>query len=448
MGLVIPSRRDVVAALQSYVRSALPELDPTTERRSYIGGQVKSLGSALHDWYVALKRYGDNEPFPQTASRPFLTGGWWVDITKLKPNPAAPAQGTVALPGTHGTTIPAATAFSSGGTTYTTDRSAVIVTQSLRANSLTRDGSTAIFETIEPHHLATGMSVAISGAIETGYNGTVGITVTAENEFTFPLTSSPATPATGDPIVTATWAIVPVTATVTGPETNRDAGSNFTSATSIPGFLGVATAIWGGVGGGADVESTDSFRARMIEALGTDFGMFSAAEIKIVAKAVPGVTRVWVREATLDATNGVAEGQVKIAFMRDNDANPFPSSQEVQAVKDVIVANIMPAHTAEEDVIVQSPDPLVVDFVFSSLSPNTASMRRAIQASLQQFFAEAVTYATDIPEDAYRCAIWDTWDREAQARLKSFALSSPTTDITVGLNELPRLGTITFPDPV
>ena len=448
MGLVIPTRRDVVAALQSYVRSYLPELDPTTSRRSFIGGQVKSTASALHDWYVALKRYGDHEPFPQSASRPFLTGGWWVDITKLKPNPAAPAQGTVALPGTHGTIIPAATSFSSGGTTYTTDRSAVIVTQGLRAASLTRDGSTAIYETIEPHNLASGMVVTVSEAIETGFNGTFGIKVTADNEFTYTLVSSPSSPATGSPLATATWGIVPVTATVTGPETNRDAGADLVSSTTISGFAGVATAIWGGIGGGADVETTDSFRARTIEALGTDFGMFSAAEIKIVAKTVPGVTRVWVREATLGATNGVAEGQVKIAFMRDSDANPFPSAQEVAAVKAVIVSSIMPAHTAEEDVIVQSPDTLTVDFVFSALSPNTGSMRRAIQASLQQFFSEAVDYSTDIPEDAYRCAIFDTWDREAQTKLKSFALSSPTADIAVGLNELPRLGTITFPDPV
>ena len=89
MPLNIPARRDVVGATQAYVREGLPELDPSTERRSFIGGLVKSLSSALHDFYVALKRYGDNEPFPQRASRAFLLSGWWVDITGLTLNPAA-----------------------------------------------------------------------------------------------------------------------------------------------------------------------------------------------------------------------------------------------------------------------------------------------------------------------------------------------------------------------
>jgi hypothetical protein len=201
MGLKIPARRDVVAALQSYVRTYLPELDPSTERRSYIGGKVKSLGSALHDWYVALKRYADNEPFPQTASRPFLLNGWWRDITKLNPNAAAPARGTVVLLGTTGTIIDAGTLLDANGVSYSMDRSATIVTQSLRAISLTRNGSVAIFETSEPHHLATGMTVTISGATQAEYNGSFEITATADNELTYVITGTPATPATGTPLL-------------------------------------------------------------------------------------------------------------------------------------------------------------------------------------------------------------------------------------------------------
>ncbi len=448
MGLIIPGRRDVIASLQSYVRSYLPELDPSTERRSYIGGKVKSLGSALHDWYVALKRYGDNEPFPQTASRPFLFGGWWRDITKLDPNPAAPSRGTVVITGTSGTIIPINSQFSANNQTYITDRSATIVTQSLRANSLTRSGSTAIFETVEPHHLATGQSLTISGADQVEYNVTAAITVTAADEFTYQISGSPATTATGSPLVSGVWGNADLTATATGPSGNIDAGGTLSSNLSIAGFDSRALVTFGGLGGGTEVETTDSYRARIIEALGTDFGMFSALEIKIVAKTVPGVTRVWVRQATLGATNGVAEGQVKIAFMRDKDANPFPSAQEVAAVKKVIVDNIMPAHTAEEDVILMSPDPKVIDITLTSITPDTASMRRSISASLTQFFQEAVDYATDVQLDAIRCAIFDTYDREGQTGLRAMVMTAPAATIAVGLNEMPRLGTITFPVPI
>ena len=72
----------------------LPNLDPTPARRSKIGAWVKSLASALFDWYVALKDYGDHEPFPQTARGDFLYNGWWRPLTKLNPIPAAPSRGS------------------------------------------------------------------------------------------------------------------------------------------------------------------------------------------------------------------------------------------------------------------------------------------------------------------------------------------------------------------
>jgi uncharacterized phage protein gp47/JayE len=445
MPLNIPARRDVVGATQAYVRSNLPELDPSTERRSFIGGLVKSLSSALHDWYVALKRYADNEPFPQTASKDFLYAGWWRDITGLSPNPAAASSGTILIEGTHGTIVPPGSALASGNNTYVTVSGATIVTQSLAISSLTRSGSTAVVETTAAdHNLATGMSVTISGASQSGYNVTALITVTADNEFTYDLgATTPTSPATGSPILTATWGNAEITCDVTGEQGNLGAGATVTFANTISGVVGTARVTFGTIGGGAAAESVESYRARILEALGTDFGMFSAAEIKIVAKTVPGVTRVWVREASLFGTNGVNEGQVVIAFMRDNDANPFPSSSETAAVKRVIVENLMPAHTAEEDVSVLSPTPLAVD-IEVQIVPDTPSMRRAVRASLAAFFAEGVDFGTDVPHNSIICAINDTYDRESRRKLASFTLNTPSVDVTVSGTELPVLGDVEF----
>lgn len=446
MSLSIPSRREIVAALQSYVRADLPELDPTTGRRSFIGGLVKSLGSALHDFYVKLKRYADSEPFPQTASKPFLMAGWWRDITKLDPNPAAAAAGRVVITGTSGTILDAGSGISGSGADYTTTQSAVVVTQSLVASSLTRSGTTAIFETGEPHYLASGMTVTISGATQTEYNVTAVITVTAANELTFQVAGSPVTPATGTPKLSASWANVDIVCTTAGPNGNVDAGQSLSIDSPPAGLATEARVTFGAIAGGTDAESVEAYRARVLKALGTDFGTFTGDEIEIIAKSVPGVTRVFVRKATLDASNGVAEGQVRVAFMRDGDANPFPSAQEVTTVKDKILLLAMPAHTAGEDVIVESPTPLPVAVTFTSITPNTASMRRAIQAKLAQFFREGVAFGATVTEDEYRCAIKDTYDREAGTALRAFALSTPTGDIAVAANEMPTLGTITFPN--
>lgn len=445
MPLQIPNRQRVVAGLQGYSREALPELDPSTSRRSFIGGLIKSVASALHDWYVALKRYADNEPFPQRASSPFLRNGWWRDVTKLAPYDASPATGRVVITGTDGTIIPAGTEMVGSNVAYRVETSTAIVAQSLNAASLTRSGSTAIFETTGEHFLASGMSVTISGATQTDYNGTRTITVTAANEFTFDLGDvTPATPATGTPVASATWAVAEIIADQTGQATNLDAGSTLSISNPPSGADAQAVVTFGEIGGGSDAETTESYRSRILKALGTDFGMFTADEIEIVAKSVPGVTRVWVRKATLDGTNGVYDGQVKIAFMRDLDANPYPSSSEVEVVREKIHDMIMPANTAPEDVMVASPDKMEVDIEIDSLVPNTASMRRAVVARLEQFFGESVEYATDIPRDAILCAIRETYDREGRAKVSSFTLSAPSVDVTVGANELPALGEVTF----
>lgn len=445
MPLQIPTRSAVVAAFQGYVREALPELDPSTSRRSFIGGLVKSTASALHDWYVALKRYADNEPFPQRASSSFLRSGWWRDVTKLAPYEASAASGRVVITGTAGTIIPAGTEMTGSNVLYRVESSTAITAQSLNASSLTRSGSTATFETATPHFLATGMTVAVSGATETGYNGSWTITVTADNEFTFDLGAlMPTTPATGTPIASATWAVAEIVSDTTGFSTNLDAGSTLSLSSPPAGASAQALVTFGEIGGGSDAETTESYRARILKALGTDFGMFTADEIEIVAKSVPGVTRVWVRKATLNGTNGVYDGQVKIAFMRDNDSNPFPSSFEVETVRDKIHDMIRPAHTAEDDIVVEAPVKLTVDIEIDALLPNTASMKRAIIARLEQFFAESVEYGTDIPSDAILCAIRETYDREGRAKITSFTLTDPAIDVAVGNNEIPALGEVTF----
>lgn len=67
--------------------------------------------------------------------------------------------------------------------------------------SITRAGATATVTTTANHYLRTGESVLIAGATQTEYNGTFTITRTASNTFTYTVSGTPATPATG----TITW---------------------------------------------------------------------------------------------------------------------------------------------------------------------------------------------------------------------------------------------------
>jgi uncharacterized phage protein gp47/JayE len=440
----IPTRAHISRSLQTYVRAELPGLDPTPERRSKVGAWSKSLASALFDWYVALADYANHEPYPQTARGAFLFNGWWRPLTKLNPIPATGSRGTVAFVGTLGTTIPKDARLSGNGVTYTVENATAIVAQPVSLTSLTYSASkgVCIVETAGAHLLATGLSVTISGATPAAYNGTFTITATDDNELTYTPTTVPSAPAATGGTLTATWAAATVTAGTIGQRTNLT--GTLTMSDTITGVQSTCYATFGGIQGGSDTETAEAYRGRILKALGTDFGAFTGDEIEIVAKSVPGVTRVFVRKASLFGENGVNEGQVKIAFLRDNDANPFPSAQEIADVKAAIVANCMTGNTASEDVIVISPTPHVINFHFTSIAPNTVSMRAAITAQLTQFFDEGVSFGQSIPTLAYGCAIAATYDGDRRQKLGSFVLTTPVGDITIGTDEFPVLGAVTF----
>jgi len=130
--------------------------------------------------------------------------------------------------------------------------------------------------------------------------------------------------------------------------------------------------------------------------------------------------------------------------MRDNDTNPIPDSSEVAEVKAIIDDTIKPANTDTLSVIVLAPDPIPTDFTFSAISPDTSTMRTAIEDSLRQFFAEGTLVGVSIVEEAYNAAIFNTVDLVTGERLISFTLTTPTADITIAAGEIGTLGNVTF----
>jgi hypothetical protein len=67
-------------------------------------------------------------------------------------------------------------------------------------STITRSGSTATLTTLSAHGLSTGDQVWVSGATQTEYNGLFTITVTDTTHYTYAVTGTPATPATGSPV--------------------------------------------------------------------------------------------------------------------------------------------------------------------------------------------------------------------------------------------------------
>ena len=86
----------------------------------------------------------------------------------------------------------------------TADTTISSLTGAQSVSSITRSGSTATVTTGSAHNLVTGAEITMSGATQTEYNVTAIVTVTGPTTFTYTVSGSPATPATGSPVYTVT----------------------------------------------------------------------------------------------------------------------------------------------------------------------------------------------------------------------------------------------------
>lgn len=141
-------------------------------------------------------------------------------------------------------------------------------------------------------------------------------------------------------------------------------------------------------------------------------------------------------------STGGAAGQVRVYFMKDNATDPIPNAVDIAAVQALVEA-IRPAHVHPLDAIVSAPVPILRNFVFTALSPNTAAMQQAITQSLEAVFKEDTQVSTNLPSASYISAIWQTVDSTG-AVVNSFTLSS-TADVVVSNGGIATLGTVTYP---
>ena len=384
---------DVFLALQEF--NAKPAL-----RNSWLNAMIVGYSNRVFDFYFALQRAA-LEALPDTAITNLER---WAAIWRVTRTAGVPSSGNVVVTGTLGSTVPASSILEAGGGIEYRSRTAVAITaKNISISSVTRSGATAT-ATSTAHGLASNVPVTISGAVETEYNVTnAEITVVDADTFTYQITGTPTTPATGTIEGDFESAVITVDSVTFSDENDQvlDAELNF-SAPAI-GINEITQVDAGGLGGGVTQETVAQLRERLLDRIQNPVANFNVAKITAEAKTVAGVTRVFVLEAT------PTEGEVEIYFMRDNDVDPIPNGAEVAAV-DTVIQTIRPANTASADVNVLAPTGTSTAFTLSALSPNTDTMKTAISASLRQLFAERTDLATNVTEDAYRSAIFNTVD--------------------------------------
>jgi uncharacterized phage protein gp47/JayE len=324
------------------------------------------------------------------------------------------------------------------GRQYTNTALATIANQTPAVTSITRSGTTAtLTSTGIGLLLSDNVNVTVTGAVETDYN-VVGatITVASDDTITYEVSGSPSTPATGSPAVSFDVALLSVESVDFLEDADADPLAAFTLEAPLVGVEETVKANNAGLTGGLDRETDEALRVRLLDRIQNPVAHFNVADIQQLALTVAGVTRVFVLEIT------PAAGQVTVYFMRDLDATgAIPDGAEVTAVKTVL-DTIRPANTDPEDLIVLAPTAAPADFDFDSLLPFTTSMRAAVIASLEDFFAARTTLGTPVSQDEYRSAIFNTVDTTNGDIVASFALNTPAGPIPVSSGEIATLGNV------
>ena len=440
MGLSLPAKAEtVVLRSKTDMERLLPGSDPFLPN-SALGAMVTANAHRVFDVYTQL-RLLETLLMPDTTDQIFAER--WGAIYGQQLTPATKSTGRVIATGAPASNIPIGTIFATqSGVQYISTATADISANSISVLSITRVGSIATAVCASEHMLSNAVSVTISGAVETEYNGAKIVTVVDAFSFIFEVSGAPITPASGTISIAYNSAPINVQSvdfqnTQNSVNVNLSPGAALVLQSPLVGVDNTALTDYAGIAGGTDTETYENLRNRTLDRIQNPVAHFSVSDIISKAKEEPGVTRVFVSPIT------PALGQVTIYFMRDNDDDPIPSPGEVASTKARIMT-IAPATTSAADVFVLAPTANPQNFVFTSVTPNTPGIRSAIVANLAQFFAENTVVNEGVDQDAYRSAIKNTIDPASGDIVLDFVLSSPIGDVPASAGFIPTFVGATF----
>jgi uncharacterized phage protein gp47/JayE len=256
----------------------------------------------------------------------------------------------------------------------------------------------------------------------------------------------------------------PILAQAPGAAGDMDAGTPLALATPIAGVQGAVVAAAPAVGG-ADMETDDALRTRMLYRYRAPPQGGAQADYVEWATAVPGVTRAWcnphgagagtvVVYAMLDQVRGSSASSVSaqpITGAPDESAHGgFPQgtngvaaaeTRDFAATGDqLLIANALyPLRPVTALVYVCAPTPWPVNVTIANLPAATAALQALIAQALAQVLVQlgdplsGTIYQSDL-----EAAIG------AVPGVRRFTLAAPVSPLTPPLGSLPVLGTVTY----
>jgi uncharacterized phage protein gp47/JayE len=256
MALNIPNTVQLIFdRLRSDAQQELTNVNVWT-RNNFFSALLAACAGRFRALYQVFVTGINEAAIPLSARDEYLDQ--WAELRGITRLPASSAKGYVNFPCIDSVTIDEDTVLRDDtGLEYIVQTTSTDTTQVLTLSSLTRVGTTATATTSEPHGLATGQTLTISGASQSAYNSNFVITATSNFTFTFNVTGSPTTPATGTILATTRFVRVEVESSENGVIYNKENGASISISTPLPFLNDIGYVVFDGLSGGAD-EETDT----------------------------------------------------------------------------------------------------------------------------------------------------------------------------------------------
>jgi uncharacterized phage protein gp47/JayE len=289
----------------------------------------------------------------------------------------------------------------------------------------------------EPAAPSSGTATFTGNALTAMLEGT---TLVRQDGTPFVTTASGTVDATGN-------LTVPITASVAGAYTNDPGGTPITIQTAIPGINSTGTT--GMCASGADAETNDALRTRMLVKYREPPQGGAEADYINWSLEVPGCTRAWA------VPQGYGPGSVAVFPMFDDAESAyegFPQGTDGCAAEEVrgptatgdqsaVAEHIWTVQPITSLVYVAAPKPFAIDITLTGLDPNTQAIQDEIVAALTDMFLQIAEIEGVIwPSDLYEAIL-------ATPGINHFEMSVPADAVQAGPGELPVLGTFTAPIP-
>jgi uncharacterized phage protein gp47/JayE len=248
---------------------------------------------------------------------------------------------------------------------------------------------------------------------------------------------------TADGTVDATGLLtVPIVAAVNGAATNADVGVAISIDSPVPGINSGGVTVTP-LAGGADQETQDELRTRMLFKYAQPPQGGSAADYVEWTLEVPGVTRAWIQSSggqvqvypMLDVAN-VAHG----GFPQGTDGCASEETRGPTASGDqlTVAEHIWPLQPVTALVFVAAPVPAPINVTIASLDPSTVEIEATILAALQDaFLVIGEIGGTVYPSQLYEAI-------SATPGVNRFDMTIPAAPVTASAGALPVMGTLTI----